>query len=43
MENKDEAKTDDWAEMSDQEEEPEQVLEEKNHVIKVAKKKIPPA
>ena len=44
MENKDETKkADNWAEMSDQEEEQEQPAEEKNHVIKPAKKKIPPA
>ena len=42
MENKDETKkADNWAEMSDQEEEPEQPVEENE--IKVIKKKIPPA
>ena len=39
-------KTDDWAEMSDEAEDPEQEAgadgEAKNHVIKQAKKKIPP-
>ena len=44
MENKDETKKEDnWAEMSDNEEEPEQPVEEKQHVIKPAKKKIPAA
>lgn len=43
MENKDETKkADNWAEMSDQDQE-EEVEEVKNHVIKEAKKKIPPA